>query len=98
MCGPRPGIPLLYENISNNTVYVDFPFTTYISCPDIKVRYPTATCKTTVPYDKHQTYYSINPDADATMTNYFIFPDFDNDDPLCAIFVRWSVTSTPGTT
>ena len=39
-------------------------------------------------YPKTQTFYSINPDEDPSLTNYFIFPDFDNLDPLCAIFVR----------
>jgi len=45
-------------------------------------------------YNKVQLFYSINPDEYADMTNYYIFPDFINDDPLCAITERKSVTAT----
>jgi len=45
-------------------------------------------------YDKIQVYYSINPDEDVSLTNYFIFPDFENKDPLCAITKRESVACT----
>ena len=56
--------------------------------------FPYGAGMTTTPYNKNQLYYSINPDIDSHLTNYFIFPDFDNNDPLCAITNRWSVVAT----
>jgi hypothetical protein len=74
VCGPRPTkADLLVENVLNVTISVPFYY---------------GAGMTAYPYDKHQQYFSINPDEDASLTNYFIFPDFDNFDPLCAIFVR----------
>jgi len=46
---------------------------------------------TSSPYDKTQVFYSINPSEDSHVTNYFIFPDFVNIDPLCAITERKAV-------
>jgi hypothetical protein len=53
------------------------------------VAFPYGAGMTTTPYNKNQLYYSINPDIDSHLTNYFLFPDFDNNDPLCAITNRW---------